>query len=231
MFEKLWLRPAEAAQTRVIAVDGFDSQSVQAIVRYLDESIRRHTNLKVRVFGPLICPAFSGSDWFDYTKYINQWDKLWKFFIETPFPLTTSAECFDQGDRDRSQSSTAFCVNIVPFSPLMTTLRAGSTIHTDSETEELEYWSLLVSDWRGKIRPDITINVFDANCISRDPGVVRIADYDMNTLAVAKLDWEADAVDGQTLEQLRRIEFEVFQWLIKWGAFAGAPQASKTGRE
>ncbi len=227
LFEQLWLRPAEGAENRVIAVDGFDSQSVQAIVRYLDESIRRHTNLKVRVFGPLICSA--GSDWFDYTKYIDQWDKLWKFLIETPFPLTTSAECFDQGDR--SQSSTGFCVNIVPFSPLMITLRAGSTIHTDSETEELEYWSSLATDWWGKIRPDITINVFDANFITRDPGVVRIAGHYMNILAVAKLAWEADAVDGLTPEQLRRIEFEVFQWLIKWGAFAGAPQASKIGRE
>jgi len=220
LFENLWLPPAEAAQTRVIAVDGVDSQAAQAIVKYLDESIRRHTNLRVRVLPPLICPAFPGSDWFDYTRYINQWNDLWKFLI---------AECSDQGGR--SQSSTAFCVNIVPFSPLMITLRAGSTIHTDSEMEELENWRSLASDWWGEIRPHITINVLDGNCIPHDPGVVRIAGYYMNTLAIAKVAWEADAVDGLTSEQLTRIEFEVLQWLIKWGAIVGAPQASKTGRE
>jgi hypothetical protein len=102
-----WLQPARAAQSRVIAVDGFDSQAAQAIIKYLEESIRRHTNLRVRVFGPLICPAVPKSDWFHYTRYINQWNDLWQFLI---------VECSDQGGR--SQSSTAFCVNIVPFSPL-----------------------------------------------------------------------------------------------------------------
>ena len=216
LFENLWLRPAEAARTRLIAVDGFDSRAVRRIIDYLDESIKRNTNLKVRVLGPLACPASSESDWLDYTKCIDQWDSLWKFLTGMRFPSTGSAGC--SGQEGRSQASTAFDVNIVPFSPLMITLRWGSTIHSDNEKKELEDWRGLVSDWWGKIRPDITVNVFEANCIPHDPGVVRIVGYYMNMLAVAKVPWEADAVNGLTSGQLRRIEFEVLQWLIQWGA-------------
>ena len=38
----------------------------------------------------------------------------------------------------------------------------------------------------------------------------------MNTLAVAQLPWEMNAIDELTPEQLRRIDFEVMQWLIHW---------------
>lgn len=210
----LWLRPAEAARTRLIAVDGFDQRAAQRIVRYLLASIRRHTNITVRVFEPIACSTI-----FDF---ILEWARIWDFLISTPFPPTTLRESFDQ--EARSQSSTAFCVNIVPFSPLMMSLRAAPTIYTHNEMndmKELENWQLLASYWMGKIRADVTINVFDANSIPHDPGVVRIAGYDMVTLAVAKVPWEVDAIDGLTPAQLRRIDFEVMQCLLRWRTCCG----------
>jgi len=57
------------------------------------------------------------------------------------------------------------------------------------------YWKLLANEWWGKIRLDITIIVLDGNCTPHDPGVVRIAGYYMNTLAVAKVAWKSDAVE------------------------------------
>ena len=45
-------------------------------------------------------------------------------------------EFSDQGPR--SQTATAFCVNIILFSPLMISLRAAPTIYTDDEVEDME---------------------------------------------------------------------------------------------
>lgn len=202
MYEHLWLRPSKAAQSRVIAVDGFDTQAVQVIEQYLHETIRSNTNFTVRVFGPLHCPAIPNPDWHCYTYYINQWASLWQYLMATPFPPGTA-------------DNAPFCVNIIPFSPLMISLRAERAYHPVDEVRQLQAWRLLVTDWWSQIRPDITINVQDTNCMPHEPGVARFADREMNVLAVAQVPWEQDAIHGVRPKQLRRIGFEVLEWLME----------------
>lgn len=137
----LRFRPSKAAQSRVIAVDGFDKRATETIVDYLHKSIKTHTNLTVRSFQPLPRTAIDESSWCCFSKSIDQWDMLWKCLIKMLFPFANSPTA-------SRQISNAFCVNIVPFSPLMITLRAKTSMYT---TDELQAWRWLASKWWGKI--------------------------------------------------------------------------------
>jgi len=180
----LGLRPPEAAQSRVVAVDGCDVHATQTIVKHLYEEI--HTNHTVHVFQPL---AHTAVDESSLSYYIDQWDIVWRSLV--PFPSEV-------------------CVNIVPFSPLMITLKAESSIRN---ADAVQAWPCLASRWQSTIRPDITIHVLEANSIPNKAGMAWFSGPQMNTLAVSKLPWVAGAVDGISLEQLRRIWFEVTNWL------------------
>jgi len=206
----LSLRPSEAAQSRVIAVDGFDTRAVQKIINKLHESIKQQANLTIRVFEPLAYKFGHEPRWFEYTRYIEQWNLLWEFLISTPFPPITS-DAYGSLDQKTRPQSAFFCVNIVPYSPLMVTLKAGTTIRTD---DEIETWRGLARKWQGQIQPDITISVLENTYGPDELGVSRFSSHHTIALEVSKAPWAADAINGITPGQLRRICFEVLECLV-----------------
>lgn len=91
----------------------------------------------------------------------------------------------------------------------MITLRAKTGMHT---TDELQAWRWLASKWWSKIPPDITINVQDTVCMPNE--VARFVEQHINTLVVAKSPSATGAINGISPKQLRRIDFEIREWLI-----------------
>lgn len=187
-------------------MDGCDIGATQTIVNYLCERMANHTDYTVRVFHP---SAHTAVDESSLSYYIDQWDMLWRSLVSFP------SEVRDPSSLEaRLQTTNAFCVNIVPFSPLMITLKAETSIRNADAVRALQAWPGLARGWRGTIRPDITIHVLEADSISNEAGVSWFSGQHMNTLAVSKLPWAAGAVEGMSPKQLRRIGFEVMEWLI-----------------
>ena len=94
------------------------------------------------------------------------------------------------------------------------TMKMASTVRVVDEPRELQVWKSLASEWWGKVRPDVTIHVLDTSTMHCEAGISRFSGQHMSTLAVSKMPWAAGAVDGITLRQLRRIGFEVMEWLM-----------------
>lgn len=211
--ENLRLRPPGAAQSRVIAVDGFDTRAVWTIMGYLYEHIRQCLNVPVRPFSPVSHFLPQESSWFAYLGYMEYWHRLWNFLINMPFPLGT----FATGSLDRGTQLFAneFCVNIVPYSPLMIASRMEAAIESENVEMELRAWRSLVSEWRGKIQPDITISVMENICGPGDLGVSAFSSHHMLSLMVSKAPWSANAISGVSKRQLRRISLEVLEWLVE----------------
>ncbi len=209
-------RPLEPMRGKVIAVDGVDKDAVLFMIKYLHHHITKHSGLDVRIFHetPVQPQTPESTDLFHYTQVIRDWNMLWNAYIELPVP-TIPESASQHGSTTVSpvampSKSQIACVNIIPFSPLMSTERAASQMPiTDAYSNE-NHWRWLAGYWRGCPRPDITINISDSEGTLKDREVLRIWGHNMNTLVVTK------ANSGHvvfTAKQFRRVGFEVEEWL------------------
>ena len=208
--------PPNLSRGKVIAVDGVDKDTVLFMIKYLHHHITKHSGLAVRIFNETsVQPQDPETTYlFRYAQVIQNWNMLWNACIE--LPVAAIPECASQHESimvssraTPSKSQTAY-VNIVPLSPLMATGRAASQIPiTDAYSNE-SHWRWLAGYWRGCPRPDITINILDSEGTLKDREVLRIWGHNVNTLVVTKANSGHSVI---TAKQLRRVGFEVDEWL------------------
>ena len=209
-------RPPESSRSKVIAVDGVDRDAVLFMIKYLHYHITKHSGLAVRIFNEnFIQPQNPEiTELFRYIQVIQDWNMLWNAFIELSI-LIISESASQQKSINVSSSvitskSQIACVNIIPFSPLMSIGRAASQMPITDACSNETHWRWHAEYWRGSPRPDITINILDPEGTLKDREVLRIWGYNMNTLVITK------ANSGHvvfTAKQLRRVGFEVEEWL------------------
>jgi len=212
-------RPPEATHCRVIAVDGLEPQAVEILVGYLHESFKARTPHYVR-----LCPAIPAevvnSDLRAYSRVITHWDTLWRHFLKVPFPTNSTdagAPALQQQHALPLPTSLPagpmvepLCVNIVPFSPLMLAYKVALRMPPSDLSTEHQVWRWLVEHWRRLVSPDITISVHKYDITLKDREFVRVCVQNTKILLVTA----GESADGPfTAKQLRRITFEVEEWL------------------
>jgi hypothetical protein len=197
-------RSSESSRNKVIAVDGLDKEAVRFTIRFLHDHIAKHTGLNVRVLSePYFQRDPESVNVPGYNEVVRHWDRLWDDVIRHPVPNSAA--------RHGSITVPRPNVDIIPFSPLMTTERAASQMSiTDAYSNE-SHWRWVAGYWRGCERPDITVNILDSNGTLKDSEVLRVWGDDMNTLVVTKTN---SGLAPFTAKQLRRVGFEVKEWLM-----------------
>ena len=213
-------RPAEATHSRVLAIDGLDRNGIDVLIRFLYEAFKARSWHSVRLCTIPMIPL--NSSLMGYTNMIIHWNTLWKHFLQVPFP----ADGLDAGapsdehqyalpspTRLSPSTSEPICINIVPFSPLMITYKMASTMASSDLYTEHEIWRWLAEHWRGMIQPDVTISVHLYDGLFHNRDVVRICDGSLKTLMVPTAGYEEGTGRPFTEKQLRRVLFEVEEWL------------------
>ena len=213
-------RPAEATHSRVLAIDGLDRNGIDVLIRFLYEAFKARSWHSVRLCTIPMIPL--NSSLMGYTSMITHWNTLWKHFLQVPFP----ADGLDAGapsdehqcalpspTRLSPSTSEPICINIVPFSPLMVTYKMASTMASSDPYTEHEMWRWLAEHWRGMIQPDVTISVHLYDGLFHNRDVVRVCDESLKTLMVPTAGYEEGTGRPFTEKQLRRVLFEVEEWL------------------
>ncbi len=209
-------RSLESSRDKIIAVNDVNKNIILFMIKYLYHHIIKHSKLDVRIFHETSVQSqnFKTTDLLHYTWVIQNWNMLWNAYIELSISIISESalqhESTTVSSIVMSFKSQIACVNIIPFSSLMSTERAASQMPiTDAYSDE-NHWRWLAGYWRGCPRPDITINISDSEGTLKDREVLRIWGHNMNTLVVTK------ANSGHvvfTAKQFRRVGFEVEEWL------------------
>ena len=211
--EYLDVRPTVNDQNKIIAVDGVDQHAVYLLIATLQHHITNDLGCAVRVFGAdLGVPAPLIPDLLVFMTKIQHWGEMWAQIAVAP-PVQSSSGTASRdgpGALPTPPPPSRPCVYIMPLSPLMATLKAADRVSYPSIYNPNEHFRWLASHWDGYIRPDITVNVQDCYGAIKFPEVLRLQAQNMNTLVVTKGD--AGNV-SLTPKQLRRVTFEVEEWL------------------
>lgn len=220
----LQARPKTVARVRIIAVDGLDFSAVNFLTNYIRYHVAKETGCPVCILcgETAFSPSHEGEDNSSLSSYLRR-IQLWKeicesvhlirvpSIVETSTSMTFLPHAFLSTSTDDPWSTMSLeCVYLIPFSPLMTTLKAASRIPITNAYTNGDHWRWLAGHWDEAWRPDITINVQVQEKALKDRDVLRIYDHNMNSLFVIK------ATVGNiliTAKQLRRVMFEVLEWL------------------
>lgn len=207
-------RHQDRAFFRVIAVDGVDRVAVHLMISSLHYQITRDLQCEVRVIGGNFqLAASAGSNGLPrYFSEIHEWRAMWNLLGRSP-PIAFNAGIPSGRSGQhlfRPATSRHFpCVYIFPISPLLSTLKA-SQIAGLCHYPPLHLWEWLAGHWFGHFSPDITVNIQEGPDAKANRGVLRIGGNNMRTLLVMKSN---DKHYQLTPAQLRRVTFEVEEWL------------------
>lgn len=223
MMSKILSNPEDSQLIKVIAVDGYDPKLVESMIDYLSKEVSTMGNV-VRVFDDDEVREVirEPTDLKTYKQHIWLWDNLWKYIIKLPVPGpvttnpnhdTTMADMYSSADGSSYSKTQLPFVNIIPFSPLMVSLKAtteiplNGTYTYDDQTSMYEsQWCKLARLWSGRIKPNVTVLIQN----SQEIRLHGIEDQNTNNILVTKRNPEYGGLTGK---QLRRVGFEVKEWL------------------
>ncbi|KAL9045014.1 MAG: hypothetical protein Q9214_001894, partial [Letrouitia sp. 1 TL-2023] len=207
--EVLRAHPQNTSDFRILAIDGVNERTVQFIVEFLANHLSYHLAFQVRVFKRSASCSYENLDLGGFSHQIQTWASTCAHIA------SSSSERITQGAPLKAPGSgvnpTQLCIYIVPISPLMATIRAAnkpSALFANAEVR----WRWLVSHWQGILRPDIMINIQSPEATLRDCEVLRIHGSGLDTLVLTPATSGKEII---TLKQLRRMCFEVIEWLIQ----------------
>ena len=214
------VRPVNAPNFKVVAVDGLDRNAVHLVIANLHYQIVKDLRFTVRVVGeqlPLRShdtrpPLEILNDQVQY--YGSLWDSIWNAprglsdVAPDPPPITGQQRHLFPPPINTSAYPYIF---IIPMSPLTATLKASKFVGFPGSDGDLNVWRWLASHWGGRWTPDVMVNIQEAaDMVHFDHEVIILNDGKIRTLNLTKT--REGGVD-LTPAQLRRITFEVEEWL------------------
>ncbi|KAL8856889.1 MAG: hypothetical protein Q9178_006478 [Gyalolechia marmorata] len=208
--------PQQPPNARVIAVQGISDKETRFVAQFLTHYIQKELGAPVRIFGDLEFPTAADTDYEQHSHHVQNWFAISDFIAMAAPPSIEQAQ--DQPlilpttplpSIDVHKATTLY-VNIVPISPLMVTTRAAIEGPSEAAVWSERKWRSLLSHWRGAKKPNIIINVQAYQSGVENGEVLRIIEGDFKGLIVVTA--KKREVDI-TAKQLRRIAFEVIEWL------------------
>lgn len=208
--ESLMLRAPDTKQFKVVAVDGTNRNVVHLVIASLHYQITKDLRYTVRVVSDNSQPpsSYRPTAISTYLDHIRDWGLMWAMMLHT-HPTRRSSEHSVQPALYPATSYPYPLVYILPLSPFMATLEASKSTELAHHPHD-GLWRWLAGHWAGHLRPDITVILRENNNNTMDQEVLRVEGENMRTLLVTNVpDGEIDL----TPAQLRRITFEVEEWL------------------
>lgn len=199
--EFLKIRPNDAAQSKVVAVDGDDKNAVHLTIATLHFHITKDLGRVVRVFGEETPEIFADQrpEFAHFITRVQTWGAMWEAIRSGDAPVASSYR--PAGAHQPAPPPGGSCVYILPLSPLTATIQAAN--------RGTDYFRWLASYWSAHVRPDVTINIQNPEGAISDRQIVKVFG-DLRALIVTK-----GAPGGIDLspKQLRRVVFEVEEWI------------------
>lgn len=186
---------------KIIAVDGYDQKSIHLVIESLQRNIREDLEVEVKT-AEADCEVFP-----QFEAGLQRWDGLVAAISFMPQATLLSDEHWcSMCDIFTSCRSPVY---ILPVSPLMITLKAAESISpqvgNNHPNPDFKY---LVERWRNSITPDITISIIKPTHGFMAESIFRQQGSQMNMTLT-----ETGAADALSPRQLRRLAFEVEDWL------------------
>ncbi|KAL9128703.1 MAG: hypothetical protein Q9217_002664 [Psora testacea] len=208
------VRTTNETQSKVIAVDGSDSKAIELLISSLQHYIAKTLGCVVRVVSPDLVPrAQTIPELYRFMTKVQTWGEMWAemrgdgSFAQDPCDASVPRH---GGPVMCPPSPGRSCVYILPLSPLTITMTAADRVTFPGADHDNEHFRWLASHWTGYPRPDIMINIHDVDGIVSRREVLRLQSQNMKALIVTKI---ADGEAIITPQQLRRVTFEVVEWL------------------
>ena len=213
------ITPQQPPNTRIIAVQGTSDEKTRFMSQFLTHYIQKELAVPVRVFSGLSPPTAPIADHEQHLHQVRNWITI------SDFITTAAPPCMQRAQGQTVIASTVpttplpptvthsadmSYVNIIPLSPLMITTSAAVEGPAEAAVWSERKWRGLLSHWRGAKRPNIIINIQECERGVEDGQILRIVEGDLKGLiVVTTVQREVDI----TAKQLRRIAFEVIEWL------------------
>ena len=208
--------PQQPLNARIIAVQGTSDEGSRFMAQFLTHNIQKELGIPVRVFGDLHPPIAAQAEYEQQLHHVRNWFAISDFIARAAPPSI---------ERVQSQAviapttplpsinlynANALYVNIVPLSPLMITTEAAIEGPSEVAVWSERKWRWLLSHWRGGKKPNIIINIQEYQSGVQSGEVLRIIEGDLKGLVVVTATQREVDI---TAKQLRRIAFEVIEWL------------------
>lgn len=208
--------PQQPPDARLIAIQGTSDEETRFMAQFLTHSIQKELGIPVRVFGELSPPTATNTVHEQHLHHVQNWFTISDFITKAAPPSIERA----RGQAvvvpttplpsAVSQIADTLYVNIVPLSPLMIASKAAIEGPPEAAVWSERKWRWLLSHWRGARRPNIIINIQEYQWGVENGQVLRIVEGDLRGLIVVTAVQRDVAI---TAKQLRRIAFEVIEWI------------------
>lgn len=202
-------RPIDQPHIKVIAVDGPNPDLIKFMLRFLHFQITNYVGGMIRIYNDDWVRARMPDiqDMASYREYVTLWSTLWKYVIQAP--LERVAGPIITNEFGGHQQTYLPCVNIIPFSPLTVSQRAAHSVPILDAYSDDEHWHWFAEFWRGQFKPNMIIYIEEHS----NADVMRIKQQHMFILLVTTSKFDDSAMFTLNSKQLRRISFEVIEWL------------------
>ena len=199
-------RPADMRRNdKVIAVGAVDAQALHELVSYLQIQLSNQYGTEVRAIrDDAMQPPRSLTAIQLMQAKISQWDKLYFLATHTP-PLVGPADAAPQSPASFHEC----CIYVISLSPLLSVMQTMQPADLPEHFNLEQRYRWLVDQWRGQYKPDVMINVHNNDMAFAREEVVRI-DGGIRALILNRQEGGVN----YTSKQLRRVLFEVAEWLV-----------------
>ena len=213
ILSKAFLKPSQPAPSaKIIALKAVSQASSNFMAQFLTHHITKDLAYPVRVFSQLSQPPAGQPSYGQYLHHIRSWQSVCNFAFSVP-PSQRRGTDAASAPRTPCLPSTppdsAFYVNIVPLSPLAITIEAARQNFVDTRSSA-EIWQWLSGYWQGTTKPDIIVEVNHQQEGLQDEDVLCVAEKAVKGIFIVTAKGKQVEL---TLRQLRRIAFEITEWL------------------